>query len=109
VLVAFLRSGTLATSTAITPDEAASIERQVAGLFLFDHGYINANKRRYCQQNDLKYRFSGPGTAWRNKAGLARMIDLYFWRYMMRTWAYGFRGEEFCARDYIHLAILHRK
>jgi SAM-dependent methyltransferase len=105
LLAEFLATGRLQPTAAISPAEAAKLERAVSSIQLWDESQLNALADTYNRTHGLAS-MRRPG--WRGKGMVGRLLSLYFWLYSLRRFTQGLTGRESANWQSVKLAILQR-
>jgi SAM-dependent methyltransferase len=105
MLSELLVTGSCPTTAAIDKKDARSIEKSVAGIWVFEESYLNAVADGFNRRNGLPV---AKRLGWRGKNSLHRLLSPYFWLFSGRRFAQGLAGSEAVNWQSVKLAILQK-
>lgn len=103
ILAEFLATGRLPPTNAISPAEAAKLERSISAVQLLDESQLNALGDTFNRNQGLPA-VRRPG--WRGKGPAGRILSPYFWVFSFRRLIQGLTGRESANWQSVKLAIL---
>lgn len=106
LLSELLVNGRCPTSAALTDQDAHGIERDVAGIWMFEESYLNAIGDSFNRRNGLP---AVHRAGWRGEGVVKRLISPYFWLFSARRFAQGLSGAESVSWQSVKLIILQKK
>ena len=106
ILCDLLVKGSCPTTAGLSAEDARLIERDVAGIWLFDESYLNALGDSFNRRNGLP---AADRAGWRGQAPSRRLLSPYFWLFSGRRFAQSLSGGESVNWQSVKLAVLQKQ